>query len=166
MMIGQALIKSVAISANELALGALSGSELLGSAGVDAGAAAGGGDAASSGFAALLLAAAFSMFVPSLLVAPVGEFSSTSDAQQNYLYANELECIQAVLENEGWTGLFSRGLGPTLTKEVPRYRIYFVVYGVLMQTALAEGLGIVAPLVCGAISGCACWILVYPIDVL
>lgn len=86
-------------------------------------------------------------------------------AQQNSVYANELECIQAVLENEGWTGLFSRGLGPTLAREVPSYAIYFVVYGVLMRTAAAEGLGSVAPLVCGAISGCACWIPVYPVDV-
>lgn len=86
-------------------------------------------------------------------------------AQQNNTYANELECIQAVLENEGWTGLFSRGLGPTLAREVPSYAIYFVVYGVLIQTSIAEGMGSFAPLVCGAISGCACWIPVYPIDV-
>ena len=86
-------------------------------------------------------------------------------AQQNSLYANELECIQAVLANEGWTGLFSRGLGPTLAREVPAYAIYFVVYGVLMQTPTAEALGGVAPLLCGAISGCACWLPVYPIDV-
>ena len=72
-------------------------------------------------------------------------------AQQNSIYANELECIQAVLQNEGWTGLFSRGLGPTLVREVPSYAIYFVVYGVLMQSSLAEGLGGVAPLVFGAI---------------
>jgi hypothetical protein len=86
-------------------------------------------------------------------------------AQQNSVYANELECIKAVLENEGWTGLFSRGLGPTLLREVPSYAIYFVVYRVLMQTAIAGSLGSVAPLVCGAMSGCACWIPVYPIDV-
>lgn len=72
-------------------------------------------------------------------------------AQQNSLYANELECVRAVLQNEGWTGLFSRGLGPTLAREVPSYGIYFVVYGVLMQTAVAENLGSVAPLIFGAI---------------
>lgn len=86
-------------------------------------------------------------------------------AQQNSQYANELECIQAVLETEGFAGLFSRGLGPTLAREIPSYAIYFVVYGILMQTAMAESLGGVAPLVCGAMSGCACWIPVYPIDV-
>eukprot|EP00566_Odontella_aurita_P000875 CAMPEP_0113532006 /NCGR_PEP_ID=MMETSP0015_2-20120614/3810_1 /TAXON_ID=2838 /ORGANISM="Odontella" /LENGTH=93 /DNA_ID=CAMNT_0000430901 /DNA_START=1067 /DNA_END=1348 /DNA_ORIENTATION=- /assembly_acc=CAM_ASM_000160 len=30
---------------------------------------------------------------------------------------------------------------------------------------MATSLGSVAPLVCGAMSGCACWIPVYPIDV-
>ncbi|KAL3800408.1 hypothetical protein ACHAW5_009086 [Stephanodiscus triporus] len=86
-------------------------------------------------------------------------------AQQNSQYANELECIKAVLDSEGWAGLFSRGLGPTLAREVPSYAIYFVVYRVLMSTDIAEAMGSVAPLVCGAMSGCACWIPVYPIDV-
>jgi hypothetical protein len=71
-------------------------------------------------------------------------------AQQDATYANEIECIKAVLENEGWTGLFSRGLGPTLAREIPSYGIYFVVYGVLMQTTMAQSLGSVAPLVFGA----------------
>jgi hypothetical protein len=86
-------------------------------------------------------------------------------AQQNSTYANELECMRAVLENEGWSGLFTRGLGPTLAREIPSYAIYFVVYRLLMSTDLAGGLGGAAPLVCGAVSGCACWIPVYPIDV-
>ena len=86
-------------------------------------------------------------------------------AQQNSLYKNELECIRAVLENEGWIGLFTRGLGLTLAREVPSYAIYFVAYCTLMSTAMAGGLGSMAPLVCGAMSGCACWIPVYPIDV-
>ncbi len=86
-------------------------------------------------------------------------------AQENSLYNNELECVRAVLETEGWTGLFSRGLGLTLAREVPSYAIYFVVYRALMSTAMAKGLGSMAPLVCGAMSGCACWVPVYPIDV-
>jgi solute carrier family 25 carnitine/acylcarnitine transporter 20/29 len=34
-----------------------------------------------------------------------------------------------------------------------------------MQTAAADMLGGIAPLVFGAMSGCACWIPVYPVDV-
>jgi solute carrier family 25 carnitine/acylcarnitine transporter 20/29 len=72
-------------------------------------------------------------------------------AQKTQIYTNELECIQVVLRKEGWMGLFSRGLGPTLAWEVPSYAIYFVVYGVLMQSELRDGLGSVAPLIFGAV---------------
>jgi hypothetical protein len=80
MMIGQALIKSVAFSANELALGALmndasssSSSLVAGSAGlVDDG--SGGGAVVATSFVTLMLAAGFAGFVTSFLVAPVGEF--------------------------------------------------------------------------------------------
>lgn len=175
MMIGQALIKSIAFGSNEFALGVLNDYNLFGvtqslaSQGVEQmGGAIGGegeGAAVATSFVTLVLAASFSGFVTSFIVAPVERVKVMMQAQQNSLYANELECIQAVLENEGWAGLFSRGLGPTLAREVPSYAIYFVVYGVLMQTPTAIALGSVAPLVCGAISGCACWIPVYPIDV-
>ena len=87
-------------------------------------------------------------------------------AQENRsLYANEHECIRSILQSEGWYGFLTRGFGPTLAREVPSNAIYFVVYGLLMQTAVKDTLGIMAPMVCGAISGMACWIPVYPIDV-
>lgn len=81
------------------------------------------------------------------------------------LYANELECIKSILQNGGWFGLLTHGFGPTLAREVPSNAIYFVVYGLLMQTAMKDALGVMASMVCGAISGMACWIPVYPIDV-
>lgn len=71
--------------------------------------------------------------------------------QAQNAYSDELQCIQAVLKNEGWTGLFSRGLGPTLAREVPSYAIYFVVYGVLMQSEMAGRLEGIAPLIFGAV---------------
>ena len=87
-------------------------------------------------------------------------------AQENgSLYANELDCFNAILRSEGWRGLLTRGFGITLAREVPSNAIYFVVYGLLMQTAMKDALGIMASMVCGAISGMACWIPVYPIDV-
>ena len=87
-------------------------------------------------------------------------------AQENgSLYASELECIKSIIHNEGWLGLLTRGFWPTLAREVPSNAIYFVVYGLLMQTALQNALAIMASMVCGAISGMACWIPVYPIDV-
>ena len=91
MMVGQALIKSVAFSANELALGVLNNpNNVLGAALLTAttstststishgaedisniGAV---GEAVATSFVTLLLAAAFSGFVTSFLVAPVGKF--------------------------------------------------------------------------------------------
>ncbi len=169
MMIGQALIKSVAFSANEQALESLKDFDWdtigLGSV---VGATPEQNALISSSFLALILAASFSGFVTSFLVTPVERVKVMMQAQStNSLYSNEIECIQAVLKNEGFLGLFSRGLGPTLAREVPSYAIYFVVYGLLIHTNVAENyLGGAAPLVCGAMSGCACWIPVYPIDVI
>lgn len=81
-------------------------------------------------------------------------------------FANELECLKFVTRTEGWIGLFTRGLGPTMARELPTNAIYFVVFESLMQTSIPNDLGPVgAPFLCGAISGCACWIPVYPIDV-
>ena len=92
MMVGQALIKSIAFSANELALGVLNNpNNVLGAALLTAttsttststisqgaedisniGAV---GEAVATSFVTLLLAAAFSGFVTSFLVAPVGKF--------------------------------------------------------------------------------------------
>ena len=169
MMIGQALIKSVAFSANALALDSLKDydwdtiglGQVVGTPEQHA--------VISSTFLTLILAAGFAGFVTSFFVTPVERVKVMMQAQSTNaaLYANELECIKAVLKNEGFGGLFSRGLGPTLAREVPSYAIYFVVYGLLIHTSVAENnLGAAAPLVCGAMSGCACWIPVYPIDVI
>jgi hypothetical protein len=65
-------------------------------------------------------------------------------------------------------GLFSRGLGPTLAREIPSYGLYFWTYGWLTQSSSVSGmldLGALSPLVFGAVAGMAAWIPVYPIDV-
>lgn len=85
--------------------------------------------------------------------------------ENNSLYANELECIHAVLKSEGWIGLLTRGLKVTLARDVPSYIVYFVVYGLLMQTNMKDSIGIWASMVAGATAGMACWVPVYPIDV-
>ena len=91
MMVGQALIKSVAFSANELALGVLNNpNNVLGAAlltattsttststisqgAEDISNSGAVGEAVATSFVTLLLAAAFSGFVTSFLVAPVGK---------------------------------------------------------------------------------------------
>lgn len=148
MMVGQGFIKATAFSANSYALAFLEEHSI-----------------AVKSVATLLLAASFSGFVTSFLVAPVERIKIMQQASDGSQYSNELDCLQAVVDSEGLGGLFGRGLGPTLAREVPSYAIYFAVYGALMQTQEAQVLGWSAPLVFGAMSGCACWIPVYPIDV-
>eukprot|EP00979_Chaetoceros_neogracilis_P013661 scaffold3990_cov284-Chaetoceros_neogracile.AAC.2 len=115
------------------------------------------------GVAALLIAACFSGFVTSFLVTPIERIKVL--LQSSNAYKNEIDCFQKVIKVEGVIGIFTRGLGPTLAREIPSYGIYFLIYGLLMQLPLATQLGTLAPLIFGAVTGCASWIPVYPIDV-
>ena len=85
--------------------------------------------------------------------------------QASNTYKNEIDCLKSIVETSGVLGLFSRGLGPTLAREVPSYGIYFLIYGLLIQLPIAADLGHFAPLIFGALTGMASWIPVYPIDV-
>lgn len=146
MMVGQAFIKAVAFGSNKWMLDVVN-------------------DAFphSQTFLTLFVAATFSGFVTSFLVAPFERVKVMMQASDNY--ANEFQTIKVILNTEGWEGLLTRGLGPTLAREIPSYGIYFVTYGLLMQTTLTTIFGSYTPLIAGAAAGCACWVPVYPIDV-
>jgi len=146
MMVGQGLIKAVAFGANGFMLGEISRSY-----------------PAFSSFWTLAFAALFAGFIASFVVAPFERIKVMMQASD--AYDGEIHALRAVLDAEGWEGLMSRGLGPTLAREIPSYGIYFVTYGLLMATRPIEALGAVAPLIAGAAAGCACWLPVYPIDV-
>lgn len=148
MMVGQAVIKSVAFSANQIGLSFLKE------------------NAAFLPSAAVLLGAAFfSGFVTSFLVTPIERVKVLMQASNKY--KNEIHCLQNIIKSDdlGFIGLFSRGLGPTLAREVPSYGIYFLIYGLLMALPIATAMGNMAPLVFGAFTGMASWIPVYPVDV-
>jgi len=146
MMIGQAFIKAVAFGTNGWMLVSVN-------------------DAFPhiSTFNSLITAAAFAGFMASFLVAPFERVKVMMQASDDY--TSELQTVEVILKTEGLKGLLTRGLGPTLAREIPSYGIYFVTYGLLMQTAIATIFGSGAPLIAGAAAGCACWIPVYPIDV-
>lgn len=116
--------------------------------------------------AALLVSAAcFAGFITSFLVTPIERVKVLMQASDTY--KNEIDCFNSILENDpnGIFGVFSKGLGCTLAREIPSYGIYFLIYGLLMKSTFAIALGSVAPLVCGALTGMGSWIPVYPVDV-
>ena len=147
MMIGQAFIKAVAFGANAFALNFFA-SYIPGMV---------------AGWV-LVFSAAFSGFITGFFVTPVERIKIMMQASSQY--KNEFNCIRTVVRCEGLFGLFGRGLGPTMWREIPGYAIYFVVYGLLMETVAAEVLGYAAPCVFGAIAGCLSWLPVYPFDVI
>ena len=115
----------------------------------------------------LLLAAATAGFVTSFLAAPVDRIKVLMQCAQDDS-CNDHDCVSAVLHHEGWTGLLGRGLGCTMLREIPAYSLYFGVYGALQTygTAVTACLGpTLATAVYGATAGCACFVPIYPIDV-
>jgi hypothetical protein len=114
----------------------------------------------------LLTAACTAGFITSFVVAPIERIKVLMQASS--AYRNEWHCLTVILETEGWRGLFSRGLGPTLAREIPSYGLYFWTYGWLTTSTTVTSildLGALSPLVFGAMAGMAAWIPVYPIDV-
>lgn len=114
----------------------------------------------------LLYAAATAGFITSFLAAPVDRIKVLMQAGGSTYEGREDQAFQAVLKTEGWKGLLGRGLFCTMLREVPAYSLYFGVYGALMNwSAMADQLGPAAPMLFGATAGCACWLPIYPIDV-
>jgi hypothetical protein len=144
-MLGQAFIKALAFSANQNALTWLEPVNL-------------------PNVLTLLMAACFAGFVTSFLVTPVERLKVMLQATTG-VYKNEFQCFQAIVKTEGITGFLTRGLGATLTREIPSYGIYFWIYGFMMSTNIASVIGPAAPLVFGALSGMGAWLPVYPVDV-
>ncbi|CAJ1946018.1 unnamed protein product [Cylindrotheca closterium] len=149
-MVGQAIIKAVVFAVNAYMLEYLHASQALdGNTNLQ-----------------LLTAAATAGFVTSFLAAPVDRIKVLLQAGNNSYEGRDDQALQAVLSTEGWKGLLGRGLLCTMLREIPAYSLYFGVYGALMHDPfLTEQLGAAAPLVFGATAGCACWIPIYPIDV-
>jgi hypothetical protein len=146
MMIGQAVLKAIAFSANANALALLVKHTDLPT------------------IVPLLLAACFAGFITSFVAAPIERIKVMMQASSG-IYKNEIECCQAILRTEGWKGFMGRGLGATLAREIPSYGIYFCFYGFVIKSSIASLLGPAAPLVFGALAGMACWLPVYPVDV-
>jgi len=145
MMIGQALIRAVCFTTNAAVIDYLQRFGELDSS-------------------SILMIAAFSAgLTSSFVVTPVERIKVMMQSNPD-VYSNELQCVQAVLEKEGFGGLLTRGLGISLFREVPSVALSFILYATMMQMGLASMLGSMAPLVFGAVSGSVSCMPVYPID--
>jgi Mitochondrial carrier protein len=149
-MFGQAIIKALAFSANSNTITLLKASELT-------------RDLPSA--AILLLASCFAGFITSFVVVPIERVKINMQADPTR-YKHEIDCLRTIIVNEGFGNLMSRGLGATLLREIPSYGLYFWVYGLMSQSTAAQLLPTsIIPLICGALSGMASWLPVYPVDV-
>ncbi|KAK3927856.1 Mitochondrial basic amino acids transporter [Frankliniella fusca] len=77
-------------------------------------------------------------------------------------YTGPVDCLRQVWRAEGTRGIF-RGFGPTLTREVPAFSVYFASY-----EWMTRGDGQVPTwqlLLAGGTAGTISWVLTYPVDV-
>jgi hypothetical protein len=153
MVVGQAVIKAAAFSANDYFLNLIRASSH-----------------ATGGATDLILAAMLSGLLTSFLVTPVERVKIILQSSKGQ--GTELQVLRNILRTpNGLSNLMFQGLLPTIFREVPSYGIYFVTFRVLMDGGLGAALGGggggggAAALVCGALSGVACWVPVYPVDV-
>lgn len=101
------------------------------------------------------------------IISTVSSSTHGSEYNRKSFYENEFHCVKVVIEKDGWYGFFFRGLAPTILREVPRYGLYFVLYGMLMQWDVFQSIdAFYLPLICGAVAGCFSWLPVYPADVI
>ena len=162
-MIGQAFIKAIQFAVNEITFVWLENHSTI-----------------QSNIIKMTIAGTLAGLLSSFVVSPV-ELVKIRMQTQNKLntnkkdgdacasspvYNNELDCARWVVKNEGWKALFCHGLGITIIREIPSFAFYFVAYGLLARSAMADILGShAAPLVFGAMAGWAMWIPTYPIDI-
>ncbi|GMH97519.1 hypothetical protein TrVE_jg7905 [Triparma verrucosa] len=150
MVVGQAFIKSVAFASNDWALQHTS-------------------QLATSNFVSLVCAAMFAGFVTSFLVTPIERVKIILQAKKpGDKGTDEVGVIKNMLSQpDGMKNLFTVGLLPTISREVPSYALYFVTYRLLMDSNVFLPITgpTFAPLLAGAMAGIACWVPVYPIDV-
>ena len=147
-MLGNALIKACAFSANKWAL-----SEIA----ID-----------DPTLNQLIIAAAFSGLVTSFFSNPIErvkvlmQSSESSGSDEN---VSEIQVILQVIQADGLNGLAFRGMDATIAREIPGYSLYFAGYFSLMHSSLGEELGSIGPVVMGALAGMLSWLIVFPLDV-
>ena len=158
-MIGQAFIKAIQFAVNEITFLWLEKQSNI-----------------QSNIIKMALAGTLAGLLSSFVVSPVelvkirmqSQDKKSADKKDDNtpVYDSELDCATSIVRDEGWRALFFHGLVITIIREIPSFAFYFVAYGLLAQSAMAELLGgHAAPLIFGAMAGWAMWVPTYPIDI-
>lgn len=162
-MIGQAIIKAIQFAVNEMTFVYLENHSSI-----------------QSNIIKMAIAGTLAGLLSSFVVSPVelvkirmqaqskpGKIKKDDDVRDSAVsFNNEFDCARWMIRNEGLRALFCHGLGITIIREIPSFALYFVAYGLLARSNLADVLGgHAAPLIFGAIAGWAMWIPTYPIDI-
>lgn len=109
------------------------------------------------------LAGATAGLAMAMVNCPVELLKIKLQTNRGSVYKNLWGCAQSVIQASGPAGLF-RGLGATLLRDMPSFFAYFVMYETV-KASIGEDLGIVRPIVAGALSGITAWLPCYPQDV-
>lgn len=102
----------------------------------------------------------------SIIASPMELIKTRLQIQTKQLYRNPFHCLVMINRQEGIRGVL-KGLNVTAVREVIGYGVYFYVYEALSRSAMDDmgSLSTWNMLLFGGLSGCASWILSYPIDV-
>jgi hypothetical protein len=162
-MIGQAIIKAIQFAVNEMTFVYIDKHSSI-----------------QSNIIKMAIAGTLAGLISSFVVSPVelvkirmqaqskpGKIKKDDDVcDSSPSFRNEFDCARWMIKNEGLKALFCHGLGITIIREIPSFAFYFVAYGLLARSDLAQKLGgHAAPLIFGAMAGWAMWIPTYPIDI-
>ena len=121
--------------------------------------------ALGAGFTAICLAAAISGAVTSFIMSPVERIKCVMQAKAAGTFPNPLACISEVVKPDGVDGLFFRGLGATVLREIPACTLYLVGFDIAKAALTGRLPRTPALLLAGAFAGALSWVPVYPVDV-
>ena len=109
-------------------------------------------------FTALCLAAAISGAITSFIMSPVERVKCVMQANAAGTFRNPLACIAEVLRRDGISGMWFRGLGATVLREIPACTLYLVGFELAKSTLLGRLPRTPALLLSGAFAGALSWV--------
>lgn len=112
----------------------------------------------------IVFGGAFSqLLIAPTLVAPIERVKVLLQTSPG-LYSGQVQCLRAILRQEGWRGL-TKGSGLTLLRDVPGFVTFFMVYEQLrMSLSGGDSLDLSTTAAIGAVAGICAWAVAIPAD--